>query len=91
MIACKREGLGMRLTELAATYVVYKSQVRCYRAPYEASNICIAWISLKTLLSLVLESFLLTTIAFHAFSQVLNGQDEQQLALFKTQNVLLLL
>ena len=42
---------------LAATYFVYKSQVRCYKVPCGISMLCIVWSSLKTLVSPVLESF----------------------------------
>ena len=42
------------VTVLAAIYLIYKSQVRCYKVPY---GVCIVWISLKMLHSLVLSSF----------------------------------
>ena len=53
------EGYGSRVcvcvsvTVLAATYLVYKSQVRCYKVPYCVSNVCIVWILLKMVRSRV--------------------------------------
>ena len=47
----------LSVTALAATYPVCKSIVRCYKVPYGVSNLCIVWISLKTLCSPVLASF----------------------------------
>ena len=41
----------LSVTELAATYLVCKSKVRCYKVPYGVSNLCIVWIWLKTLCS----------------------------------------
>ena len=32
---------------LAATYLVYKCQLRCCRVPYGVANVCIVWISQK--------------------------------------------
>ena len=49
--------LCLSVTVLAATYLVYKSQVRHYKVPYGVSNVCIVWISLKTLCSPNLASF----------------------------------
>ena len=61
---CMHEGydscavcLCVSVTALAGTYLVYKSKVRCYKVPYGVSNLCIVWISLKTLCSPVLASF----------------------------------
>ena len=34
----------LSVTELAATYLVCKSKVRCYKVPYDISNLCIVWI-----------------------------------------------
>ena len=44
----------LSITVLAATYLVCKSQERCYKIPYGVSNVCI---SLKMLCSPVLASF----------------------------------
>ena len=56
-----REGYGSRVCvsvclcivfpALAATYLVYRCQVRCYRVPYGVTNVCIVWILLKLLCS----------------------------------------
>ena len=32
---------------LAATYLVYKCQLRCCRVPYGVANVCVVWISQK--------------------------------------------
>ena len=49
--------LCVSITVLAATYLVYKSQIGCYKVPCGVSNVCIVWILLKTLCSPVLASF----------------------------------
>ena len=35
---------------LAATYLVYKCQLRCCRVPYGVANVCIVWVSQKNAL-----------------------------------------
>ena len=60
------------VTTLAATYLIRKSMVRCYKVPY---GICIVWISLKTLV-LQFWRHLLTTAALHALWEVLDGQED---------------
>ena len=42
---------------LAAAYHICKSKVRCYKVPSGVSNLCIVWISLKTLCSPLLAPF----------------------------------
>ena len=54
-----REGYGSRsvclsVTTLTATYLVFKSQVKCHRVLRDVFNRCIVWILLKTLRSEVL-------------------------------------
>ena len=49
--------LCVSITKLAATYLVCKSKLRCYRIPYGVPNACIEWIPLKTLCLPVLASF----------------------------------
>ena len=56
----------LSVTALAATYLVCKSKVRCYKFPYGVSNLCILWISLKTHCSPVLASFAYNRAALHA-------------------------
>ena len=55
-----RKGYGSRrvcvsvcvsVTALAATYLVYKSRIRCYEVPWGVLNVCIVWVSLKMLSS----------------------------------------
>ena len=46
--------LCVSVAALAATYLVYKSRVRCYKVLYGVSNVCIVWILLKTFRSPVL-------------------------------------
>ena len=53
------EGYGSRsvclsVTMLAATYLIFKSQMKCYRVLHGVFNRCIVWILLKTLRSKVL-------------------------------------
>ena len=58
-----REGYGSRsfclsvclsVTTLAATYLLFKSQMKCHRVLHGVYNRCIVWILLKTLRSKVL-------------------------------------
>ena len=51
---CVCVSLCVSVTALAATYLVYKSQVRCYKVPYGVVNVCIVWILLKMLCSKVM-------------------------------------
>ena len=44
---CVCVSVCVSVTTLAATYLVYKSQVMCYKDPYGVSNVCIVWILLK--------------------------------------------
>ena len=59
-----RSVYGLSVIALAATYLIYKSQVRCYKVPYGILNTCIVWILLETLCFPVLVSFA-TPTAFH--------------------------
>ena len=52
------------VTALAATYLVYKSQVRCYKVLGGVSNQCVVWILLKTLCSPVLPSFVVCSMLY---------------------------
>ena len=63
---CMREGYGscsvclsvyLSVTKLAATYLDYTLKFRCHQAFCADLNICIMWISLKTLCSKVLARF----------------------------------
>ena len=44
-------------TKLAATYLNYMMKVRCHQAFYAELNVCIVWMSLKTLRSKFLATF----------------------------------
>ena len=58
--------LCLSVIALAATYHLYEPQVKCYKTvSYSVFNVCIVWISLKTLCSPVLASF---TSAFSTLS-----------------------
>ena len=76
----------LSVTVLATTYLVCKSKVRCYEVPYGVSNLCIVWISLKTLCSPVLMSFAYSLCPPRSL-KVLDGQNKQHWALFKIQSV----
>ena len=54
LCVCVCVSLCVSVTALAATYLVYKSQVRCYKVPYGVVNVCIVWILLKMLCSKVM-------------------------------------
>ena len=43
----------LSVTTLAATYLSFKSQMKCHKVLYGTFNRCIVWISLKTLCSKV--------------------------------------
>ena len=78
------KGYGSRVcvsvTALTATYLVYKSQIRCYKVPWGVLNVHIVWKALKTLV-LQFWRHLLKTAAFHALWRDLDEEDEQQWAL----------
>ena len=47
----------LSVTTLAASYLVYESNLRCCKVPYGVPNVWFVWISQKTLCSPVLASF----------------------------------
>ena len=49
--------LCVRFSKLAATHLVCRSKLRCYKVPYGVLNACIVWILLRTPCSPVLISF----------------------------------
>ena len=51
---CVCVSVCLSVTTLAATYLVYTSQVRCHRVVYGVFKILVVWLSLKTLRSKVL-------------------------------------
>ena len=82
---CVCVSVCVSVTALAATYLVCKSGIRCYKVPSGVSNVYNVWIFWKRF---VLQFWRhLPTATFHAFWQDLNGEDEQQWAPFKIQSV----
>ena len=54
---CECVCVCVSVTELTATYLVYMLKIRCHQAFCAPLHICIVWISLKTLCSIVLVRF----------------------------------